>query len=89
MPVLRADLITEQLVIRATNALVKNPRPLSKATRLPFPTRVLFLRSLMPAGGDGAFRWRSIDLLNESRNDQRTSSTRHRSKKIIDVAPLS
>ncbi|HVL08419.1 MAG TPA: hypothetical protein VM512_04595 [Burkholderiaceae bacterium] len=68
--VLRAHLVIEQLVIRITESLVKNPEHLRKANRLQFSTRLLFLRSLArPLLRDDDAYWKSIELLNGIRND--------------------
>ncbi|RBP53586.1 hypothetical protein [Arenicella xantha] len=68
--VLRAHLVIEQLVIRMTESLVRNPQHIRKANRLQFSTRVLFLRSLVKPliQSDDSF-WGSINLLNGLRND--------------------
>lgn len=68
--VLRAHLIIEQLIIRITESLVRNPEHIRKANRLQFATRIIFLRSLAKPliQSDNSF-WKSIDLLNRLRND--------------------
>ncbi|MGH9439733.1 MAG: hypothetical protein ACRD22_18100 [Terriglobia bacterium] len=68
--ILRAHLVIEQLVIRITESLVRNPEHLQKATRLHFSTRLIFLRSLAkPLMHADASYWRSLESLNGMRNN--------------------